>query len=197
MNRIIIYIALVFSIFSCKQNQPKEQESAAEADKGSTLEIVSLNEEQLKNMELSLVQAKEENVQEVFKVNGIIDVPPQNLVSISMPLGGYLKNTKLLPGMHVNKGEVIALMEDAAYIDLQQDFLMAQARLQMLKQEYERQAQLNLSKASSDKVYQQAKEGMAMVDDASTNVTQAQRLDKLRSEVNFQKLKDEIIYGGL
>jgi len=46
-------------------------------------------------------------------------------------------------------------------------------------------------------LYQQAKEGMAMVDDASTNVTQAQRLDKLRSEVNFQKLKDEIIYGGL
>ncbi|MDP3928339.1 MAG: efflux RND transporter periplasmic adaptor subunit [Bacteroidota bacterium] len=158
MNRIIIYIALVFSIFSCKQNQPKEQESAAEVGKESTLEIVSLSEEQLKNMELSLVQAKEENVQEVFKVNGIIDVPPQNLVSISMPLGGYLKNTKLLPGMHVNKGEVIALMEDAAYIDLQQDFLMAQARLQMLKQEYERQAQLNLSKASSDKVYQQAKE---------------------------------------
>ena len=46
-------------------------------------------------------------------------------------------------------------------------------------------------------LYHQAKEGMAMVDDASTNATQAQRLDKLRSEVNFQRLKDEIIYGGL
>lgn len=46
-------------------------------------------------------------------------------------------------------------------------------------------------------LYYQAREGMAMVSDADTNVTQAQRLDKLRSEVNFQKLKDEIIYGGL
>lgn len=46
-------------------------------------------------------------------------------------------------------------------------------------------------------LYYQAKEGMTMVDDANSNATQAQRLDRLRSEVNFQKLKDEIIYGGL
>ena len=46
-------------------------------------------------------------------------------------------------------------------------------------------------------LYYQAKEGIGMLDDASVNVTQAQRLDKLRSEVAFQKSKDEIIYGGL
>ena len=46
-------------------------------------------------------------------------------------------------------------------------------------------------------LYHQAREGMAMVDDADTNTTQAQRLDKLRAEVNFQRLKEEIVYGGL
>jgi hypothetical protein len=30
-----------------------------------------------------------------LKLNGKIDVPPQNLVSISVPMGGYLKYTKL------------------------------------------------------------------------------------------------------
>jgi len=45
-------------------------------------------------------------------------------------------------------------------------------------------------------LYHQAREGMAMVDDAATNATQAQRLDKMRAEVSFQKNKDEIIYGG-
>jgi cobalt-zinc-cadmium efflux system membrane fusion protein len=54
----------------------------------------------------------EKNIAPIFKVNGIIDVPPQNMVSVSMPLGGYLKSTKLLPGMHFNKGEVIATMQD-------------------------------------------------------------------------------------
>jgi len=158
MNRFIIYFVLVCLVMSCTQNQPKDSETKTEGSENASETQVKLSVAQAKNMNLSLVQATKEEIKERIKVNGMIDVPPQNLVSISMPLGGYLKYTKLLPGMHVNKGEVIALMEDAAYIDLQQDFLMAQARLQMLKQEFERQAQLNVSKASSDKVYQQAKE---------------------------------------
>jgi membrane fusion protein, heavy metal efflux system len=78
-------------------------------------------------------------------------------VSISAPLGGYLKSTKLLPGMHLNKGEVIAVLEDQQYITLQQDYLSAQARFDFLNSEFSRQEELNKSKASSDKVYQQAK----------------------------------------
>ncbi len=46
-------------------------------------------------------------------------------------------------------------------------------------------------------LYYQAKEGIGMLDDATVSVTQAQRLDKLRSEIAFQTAKDEIIYGGL
>jgi hypothetical protein len=43
----------------------------------------------------------------------------------------------------------------------------------------------------------QAKEGLAMLDDASSNATQAQRLDKLRKKVEFMNARDEIIYGGV
>ncbi|MDP3667057.1 MAG: efflux RND transporter periplasmic adaptor subunit, partial [Sediminibacterium sp.] len=85
-----------------------------------------------------------------------IDVPPQNMITISVPLGGYLKYTKLLPGMYVKKGESIAIMEDQQYIQLQQDYLTAKAKLVFARQEYERQKELNQSKASSDKVYQQS-----------------------------------------
>lgn len=70
-------------------------------------------------------------------------------------MGGYLKYTKLLPGMHLSKGEVIAIMEDQQYIQLQQDYLTAKARLIFTANEYNRQKELNQSKASSDKVFQQ------------------------------------------
>lgn len=43
----------------------------------------------------------------------------------------------------------------------------------------------------------QAREGMSMIQDASSNVTQAQRLDKLRKKIEFQNARDEIIYGGI
>jgi len=83
-------------------------------------------------------------------------VPPQNMVSVSVPMGGYLKSTKLLAGMHISNGEVIATMEDQQYIQLQQDFLTAKAHFTSIEAEYNRQKELNQSKASSDKVFQQA-----------------------------------------
>jgi len=61
-----------------------------------------------------------------------------------------------MPGMHVSRHEVIAVIEDQALIQLQQDFLVAVARLDFLHQEFERQKMLNENKVNADKVYQQA-----------------------------------------
>jgi cobalt-zinc-cadmium efflux system membrane fusion protein len=87
----------------------------------------------------------------LLRLNGMIEVPPQNKVSISVPMGGYLKSASLLPGMMVRKGQVLALVEDQQYIQLQQDYFTAKARISYLKNDYERQRELNQSKASSDK----------------------------------------------
>ena len=118
--------------------------------------LITLTDAQLKNAALELTQLQQQQISSVLKLNGKIDVPPQNIVSISVPMGGYLKSTKLLPGLHVKKGEVIAVIEDQQYIQLQQDFLTAKAKLPFLENEFNRQKELNESKASSDKTYQQA-----------------------------------------
>lgn len=132
-----------------KPEAAKEQANVSET-------TVTLTDAQLKNAALEVGKAQMREIQSVIKVSGKIDVPPQNMVSVSFPLGGYLKSTKLLPGMHINKGDVIAVMEDQQYIQLQQDYLTAKARQEYLEAEYQRQQELNKSKASSDKVYQQA-----------------------------------------
>ena len=109
-----------------------------------------------KNAGIVTGKTMRKEISSILKLNGIVDVPPQNMVSISVPLGGYLRSTSLLPGMHVRKGDVIAVMEDQQYIQLQQDYLTAKAKIGFLRNEYERQKDLNSSQASSDKVYQQA-----------------------------------------
>jgi membrane fusion protein, heavy metal efflux system len=118
--------------------------------------LVTLTDAQLKNAALEITRVQEQQISSVLKLNGKIDVPPQNIVSISVPMGGYLKSTKLLPGLHVRKGEVIAVVEDQQYIQLQQDYLTAKAKLPFLENEYNRQKELNESKASSDKTFQQS-----------------------------------------
>ncbi len=149
--RYILFIALL-ALTACggkKQTDTKE----AGAITGTT---VSLTAAQLKNANIETGNASRQDIKSIIKVAGKIDVPPQNMVSVSFPLGGYLKSTKLLPGMHISKGEVIAIMEDQQYIQLQQDYLTAKARQDYLESEYQRQRELNRSKASSDKTFQQA-----------------------------------------
>jgi cobalt-zinc-cadmium efflux system membrane fusion protein len=135
--------------------QSKKEDTATET-KSVNESIVSLTEAQLKNANLLVGTLEKKSLSSILKVNGKIDVPPQNMVFISMPLGGYLKTTQLLPGMHINKGEVIATMEDQQYVQLQQDYLTTKSRLYFAEKEYNRQKELNQSQASSDKVYQQA-----------------------------------------
>jgi len=141
----------MISLFSCSSKK------AAEADKTEDpADKISLSDEQLKNAAVETGLVEKQVLNSELKVNGLIDVPPQNIVSVSFPLGGYLKTTRLLPGMHVNKGEVIGIMEDQSLVQLQQDYLVAVARLQYLEKEFERQKLLNENNVNADKIFQQA-----------------------------------------
>lgn len=152
MKQIIILLTFVSMFSACGSKTATKEKPEIKPDEN----IVTLTDAQLKNAAIETGKLEQQSISSILKVNGSIDVPPQNMVSISVPLGGYLKSTKLLPGMHINKGESIAIIEDQQYIQLQQDYLTAKAKLLFAKQEYERQKELNQSKASSDKVYQQA-----------------------------------------
>ena len=145
-------IMILFLLSACG-GQPTQTEKENVNEKNA----VELTAAQLKNAKITVEEIKQQEISGIIKVSGKIDVPPQNLVSISVPFGGYLKSTKLLPGMHVNNGEVIAVLEDQQYIQLQQDYLTTQSKLTLAEAEYLRQKELNESKASSDKIFQSAK----------------------------------------
>lgn len=151
MRNIFIISSLMLLIIGCNS---KKEEQTSEATTNANL--VSISDAQLKNATIETGKLERKTISSPLKVTGKIDVPPQNMISVSMPLGGYLKTTKLLPGLHISKGEVIATMEDQQYVQLQQDYLTTKSKLYFAEKEYERQKELNQSQASSDKVYQQA-----------------------------------------
>jgi membrane fusion protein, heavy metal efflux system len=155
MSILLVGLLLPFGIYlfmGCKSKTNSEKKVVApSADK-----IVTLTDAQIINAGIVTGKIEQQNISSTIKVNGKVDVPPQNLVSISVPMGGYLKSTNLLEGMHISKGQILGVVEDKQYIQLQEDYLMAKAKISYAKAEYERQKELNQSKASSDKVYQQA-----------------------------------------
>ena len=152
MKKILI-ISIAFAVLtSCGSKQTKTDTAEETPIENS----VELTDAQLKNSEIQTGTIKQQDISSLLKVNGKIEVPPQNMVSVSVPMGGYLKSTKLLAGMHIAKGEIIATMEDQQYIQLQQDYLTAKAHFGSIEKEYLRQKDLNQSKASSDKVFEAA-----------------------------------------
>jgi len=154
-----LYILLSCLFFAACSNKNQAEETITKTAVADTL---ALTNDQFKNASIIVGPMQEQEISSLMKVNGKVDVPPQNMVSISVPLGGYLKTSKLLPGMHVNKGEVVAVMEDQQYIQLQQDFLTAKVKQVMLEKEFARQKELNASQATSDKMLQQAESDFKM-----------------------------------
>lgn len=150
--RLLTYLSatLLFMSGCGQQNNTTPEEVAIDSN------IVTLTEAQFKNAAITTGKVEQKQISTSLKLNGKIDVPPQNMISVSVPLGGYLKSTNLLPGMHIKKGQVIGTVEDQQYVQLQQDYLTAKTKINYLENEYNRQKDLNKSQASSDKIFQQS-----------------------------------------
>ena len=153
-NLILIAANVLFGMACGNKNQPEVTETSIDSTAKETIVLAST---QFNNAGIVLAKPVSQNINQKIKANGKLDVPPQNLVSISAPYGGFLKSTALLQGMHVHKGEVIAKMEHPDYIQLQQDYLENKSTLTYLKNELDRQQELAKEEVNSKKTLQKAK----------------------------------------
>ncbi len=154
MKNMRIQMILLYAVWILVACNTPEQPAAVNTKEVEITEVV-LTSEQVTNAGIETGKPVLSDVSNTLKVNGVVDVPPQNIVSVSFPMGGYLKSTKLLPGMHVNRGEVIGIIEDQALVQLQQDYLVTRSRLNFLEKEYERQRLLQEKKINAEKQLQQ------------------------------------------
>lgn len=187
--RQAFYLIPVLLFAACQSAEPAKNNTPTV----TTANTLQLTPAQEKNAGITTGLPEQRLVTETLRLTGRIDVPPQNMVSVSFPLGGYLKSTTLLPGMHVAQGSVIAVVEDQQFIQMQQDYLTAKTQQQYLENEYLRQRELNQSKASSDRSLQQAEA------EYKSNRIMIKSLDeKLRLiGINPQKLNENNISRAL
>ncbi len=157
-NKIIYILLFVPFLFSCKSNDttPKTTEDSTAVHQDH-VNMVELNAIQAKNANIGFGSIEMRQLSGSIKVSGMLDVPPQNLVSVTAPLGGFLSSTELLQGMRVKKGQVIAVLKSNDYIQLQQNYLENLSKLEFLQAEYERQQTLAKENVNAQKTLQQAK----------------------------------------
>ena len=149
-NRLLFGIFLV--VLSCQSTPTSIITEVTEAH----AEAIALTNQQIEQTGIVLGTIAEHDISTYIQVTGKVDVPPQNLISVTVPYGGFIKRMNLIEGSHVKKGEIMAELESTDYIQLQQDFLENKSQLNYLKGEYERELELTQKNLNSKKALQKA-----------------------------------------
>lgn len=156
MRTILYFLTAAVFLYSCKGTSENAQKTVDSTAAVITETEVTLSRAQYQNAGIQVGKPEQRTLHRTLHVTGTIDVPPQNVHAVSFPMGGYIRSAKLIPGMHLVKGQLMAQLEDQAFIQLQQDYLMARARLTFDKADFERQQTLSETQSNSERVHQQA-----------------------------------------
>lgn len=149
-------LAFTFLLAACSSKKTEETVIKEEAHDPN---LVEFTQEQYKTTDIQLGNVTSTNLGNYIKASGTIDVPPNQLISITSPYGGTIKSTTVIEGKYVRKGEVIATIENPEFVQIQQDYLESSSQLGFLRQDLQRQQELvkegiaarkSLQKASSE-----------------------------------------------
>jgi membrane fusion protein, heavy metal efflux system len=156
MRTKTFFIILASALFAISCNPKKGTEEQSGDHEVLPPNTVEMNDAQYKSAGIELGSIEQKVLNTELRVNGLVNVSPQNLVSISAIMGGYIKSTTLVQGCPVSKGQVIAVIENPEFIELQQSYLESKSKLEYAETEYNRQKDLFKENVNSAKTYQLA-----------------------------------------
>lgn len=150
----------IFALFavnlSCNE---KKVEETHEEEKSQT--EATLTESQYKTVGIETGFVENRNLNKIIKANGYTTVPPQNSAEVSTLIGGTVKDIYVLEGTFVNKGKVLATIQNLEVIEMQEDYHSATANVEYLQLEYNRQKTLSDENVNPRKTFQEVKAKLA------------------------------------
>lgn len=155
MKKVIysLLIAQVIILSGCgEKKNSKNTIAETEASGGN----ITITKEQFNNSGMVLEKLKEKPFPITIQTNGMIDVPPENRAVVSATMGGYIKQTPLLIGDAVKKGQLLVTIENPEFITLQQNYMEVKQQLAYLQSEYKRQQTLQEENITSQKNFLKA-----------------------------------------
>ncbi len=103
---------------------------------------LSLTSTQIKKVNLRFGQIESKNLKATLKVNGQMELPPQNQANVSALAPGKVSRIYVKPGQYVKKGAPLANLQNPEFIEWQQAYLETKGEMLYLDQELARQKDL-------------------------------------------------------
>jgi len=149
---LIIYGAIIILGSCTRGNKPVVETTEVEILPEN---IVEMREDQVQLAGITMGEIEMRSVSNSLKVKGIVSVAPQSQATVSMPFGGFIKSTNLLPGNAITRGQTLAVIENQDFVDIQQNYLEAKNKLVFAEAEYNRHTDLYKDDVYSEKNVQQ------------------------------------------
>jgi cobalt-zinc-cadmium efflux system membrane fusion protein len=134
---------------------------------------VTVSPAQEKAAGITLGTFERQNMTTEVQANGSVEVPPENRVSVTAVMGGYVQTVRILPGQHVVAGSTLATLRSPEYLTLQQNYLQSKAKVRFLAEDLERQRILDVEDVGAKRKLQLARADYA-TEQATLRATAAQ-----------------------
>lgn len=179
--KISTLFILILTIISCGNSESKhtdadehksEQTEDGDHNEEETPNKVALKLSQLEIMGIALDNLSQLNLGASLKVNGQLELPPQNMASVSAIIGGRVQSVAVVEGDFVKKGQVIATLNNPEIISMQRAYLAAKSNLTYLEKDYGRKKELEKDGITSARAFQEA-EAAYLNAKADLNTTKA------------------------
>jgi len=160
MNKLILYIVVITAasfVLSCTQKKSNiETEKPISIKIDLTKDTIKIPRNEFLKNKLELTEIVKKDNSNKVSSTGMIEVPPNGRAIISAQVGGYIKNSNLLIGDQVKKGDFLVSIENIEFLELQQQYLETLERLTFLESDYKRQSELYKENISSEKSFLKA-----------------------------------------
>ncbi|MBS1738223.1 MAG: efflux RND transporter periplasmic adaptor subunit [Bacteroidetes bacterium] len=175
-------ITLLFA--ACTAKKADEKTVVAETNDPN---LVEFSQDQYNNADVQLGKVSMTNLGSYIKASGTLDVPPNQFISITSPYGGTIKSTPVIEGKYLRKGEVIAVIENPDFLQMQQDYLESSSQLSFLKQDLSRQEELVKENIAARKSLQRA---------SSEYKSMVARVEGLKSKLRLANINPATVKSG-
>jgi len=175
MKNSLYILLILFSFAACNKKQEKTGSPATVQSpvKESDLTTIKLTEKAESRLGIELYKVEEKELGEVFKTGGQFMAAPGKSASIVSPLQGTLVldgNQEPQPGKKVKKGQVlyrvVILPAEKDLVSVQEELKSRNSQLENAKKQAKRTSQLLNDGAVSEKQNEQAKDNLAVAQQA-------------------------------
>lgn len=169
INNIVfsVLVLVAFFAFNACTNNHKEGDGHNHGTEAETTtdeheeeeeeeNVAVLTDEQMKAVGIEIGSIEQKQLSATLKANGALRVPNSNKANATSLFGGVIKSLNVEIGDFVRKGQVIATISNPQFIQLQEEYLSINSRIEFAEQELVRQRELNDGNVGAKKNLQSA-----------------------------------------